>query len=175
MRESEKIEEARFFCSQMAKKENEEHFGYYLSAFLTSSRSILQYALEEAKSKTGGQGWYDVEVSNSKIIQFLKDKRDVNIHCEPLTLKRDIALELSETIHLGEEVSITITDKDGNIKGRSTSKFQPFKSALSKGFVSIRHKFDDWKGDEDVLFICEQYLNDLEELVKDGKSKGFLT
>jgi ABC-type transport system substrate-binding protein len=55
MNESQKIREAEYFLAQMDReRENAENFGHNLSAFLSSARSVLQYALEEAKPKPGG-------------------------------------------------------------------------------------------------------------------------
>ena len=64
MSESQKIREAEYFLAQMDReRENAEHFGHNLSAFLSSARSVLQYALEEAKPKPGGLAWYDGTMS----------------------------------------------------------------------------------------------------------------
>ena len=50
MNEYTKLKEAQYFNSEMVKKQlNRDSFNYNLSAFLSSARSILQYALEEAK------------------------------------------------------------------------------------------------------------------------------
>jgi hypothetical protein len=64
MNESGKIREAEYFLAQMDReRENAEHFGYNLSALLSSARSVLQYALEEANLKPGGQAWYDLKMT----------------------------------------------------------------------------------------------------------------
>ena len=60
-----------------------EPFVYVLSAFLSSARSVLLYAYEEAKSK-GVQSWYDKQVAQSKVVQFLRDKRNLTVHEEPV-------------------------------------------------------------------------------------------
>ena len=111
MNELDKIQEAKYFFSQMIKeKENRENFKFNLSAFLSSSRSVLQYALKEAKTKKCGQKWYSDQVSRNRVVGFLKDKRDINIHTKPPLLKRDIELKMSETIHISEFVTMTIKD-----------------------------------------------------------------
>ncbi len=176
MNEIDKLLEAKYFYSQMVKeKENREGFKFNLSAFLSSSRSVLQYALKEAESKDDGKRWYDNQVTNNKVVDFLKDKRDFNIHTEPLEFKRDISLMLSETIHISDSVSMVHKDKDGNIKGQSIGKFQPFQSAIDNGIISSKYTFSDWQGDEDIFSICEEYLKELDKIVDDGRNKGFLT
>jgi hypothetical protein len=169
-----KIKEAKYFYSQMVKtKEHSEEFKFNLSAFLSSSRSVLQYALREAEIKIDGKKWYDKQVTNDNVIKFLRDKRDINIHEEPLTTKRLVTIELSSTIHISDSVSISVKDKNGNIKSQSTSEFQPLKSAVENNLISIEYKFDDWEGDEDVLHICEEYLKKIEIIIEDGLNKGF--
>lgn len=176
MHELEKIEEAEYFYSQMVKeKENTDNFKHNLSAFLSATRSVLQYALKEAETKSGGQKWYDSQVANNKVVSFFKDKRDINIHLKPVLFRKDIAIKLSETIHIGESVSIVIRDKDGNIKGKSHSEFKPFQSAIDKGTIESKYTFDDWSGEEDIPFICQEYLKELKAIVEDGKNNLFLT
>lgn len=54
--ERSKLAEARYFYSRMRKEvDDREAFTCNLSAFLAAARSVLQYALKEAKTKTGGQ------------------------------------------------------------------------------------------------------------------------
>lgn len=55
MYEQEKLDEARYFLSQMAMSADQPRaFRYELSAFLSAARSALQYALDEARAKVGG-------------------------------------------------------------------------------------------------------------------------
>ena len=53
MREQDKIAEADHFLARMNQSPEAPSFRYELSAFLSASRSALQYALEEAKTKPG--------------------------------------------------------------------------------------------------------------------------
>jgi hypothetical protein len=72
MHEQAKITEAEYFYGLMIA--SEEHFSHHLSAFLSSARSCLQYALAEAQQKRA-QPWYEGQVSQSAVVQFLRDKR----------------------------------------------------------------------------------------------------
>ena len=38
-----------------------------------------------------------------------------------------------------------------------------------------RFKFDDWTGNEDVLTLCQIYIQELDVVIKDGVAKGFIT
>jgi len=177
MHESKKLRETKYFYSKMIEEQgHRENFTHNLSAFLSSARSVLQYALNEAKTKPGGQQWYDNRISASPVLKFFKDKRDVNIHTEPIQPQAHYKLELTETIHLSESVSITITDKDGNIKKQySSSEPEPMpKEPETPAVMEIKYKFNDWVGSEDVFALCQMYVQELENIVKDGVNKGFI-
>jgi len=78
---------------------------------------------------------------------------------------------------LSESISIVRRDKDGKIISEYSS--EPPKPKPEKPETSIeqevKYKFSDWIGDEDVLTLCESYIQELEKVVKDGISKGFIT
>ena len=68
MFERKKLEEAKYFYKAMIKeREDREFFCYNLSAFLSASRSVLQYSLEEDKTKKDGKKWYDSHMTNNPI------------------------------------------------------------------------------------------------------------
>ncbi len=88
MHERKKFREAEYFYSKMIEGQgHRENFTYNLSAFLSSARSVLQYALNEVKAKTGGKKWYDDRISASAVMKFFKDKRDINSTPNPSNLK----------------------------------------------------------------------------------------
>ncbi len=76
MYERDKIIEAEYFYTRMKQEQKDrDAFRYNLSAFLSAARSVLQYALKEAETRTGGQQWYDNQVSSypaSKLLVRLK-------------------------------------------------------------------------------------------------------
>jgi len=179
MHERKKIEEAKYFYSKMIEEQiHRENFIYNLSAFLSSARSVLQYALNEAKTKVEGQNWYDNLISTSTISKFFKGKRDINIHTEPIKTQAHYKLELKDTLHISDSVSVILRDKDGNIKQRySSDKPEQLqqKNPQTSEIIEIKYKFDDWAGTEDVLALCQMYIQELEILIKDGVNKGFIT
>ncbi|MDQ7839356.1 MAG: hypothetical protein RDU59_12785 [Thermodesulfobacteriota bacterium] len=109
MHEQEKLKEARYFARRMeASIDDPEAFQYELSAFLSAARSVLQYALDEAKQKPNGQRWYEAQVSGNAVLKFFKDKRDLNIHAEPVRPSRHIAVAITEHITISESIRIEI-------------------------------------------------------------------
>ena len=178
MHERKKLREAEYFYSRMIEEqENRDNFTHNLSAFLSPARSVLQYTYTEAKTKSGGQQWYGNHISASSILKFFRDKRDINIHTEPIHPLAEYKLTLTETIHLSASVSVTVTDKDGNIKQQDSSDEPEPKSkgAAPPAVLEIRYKFDDWAGNEDILTLCQMYIQELEDVIKDGIHKGFIT
>jgi PEP-CTERM motif len=66
MNELEKIREAEYFLGRMTeKRENRDAFRFNLSAFLSASRSVLQYAVKSARQHPGGQAWNDAHMIDS--------------------------------------------------------------------------------------------------------------
>ena len=174
MHERKKLNEAKYFYSRIVEEEEEnwDIFTYNLSAFLSAARSVLQYALSEAKTKTNGQAWYENYISARDILKFFRDKRDINIHTKPIRAQAQQTLK--ETVSLLTSYLITVKDKYGNIIQESSSddpEPEPKESEVSK----IKYIFDDWDGSEDVPELCQRYLQELESIIIDGVRKGFIT
>jgi hypothetical protein len=177
MYESHKINEAKYFYSQMLQvKHNPEYFKHNLSAFLSSARSVLQYALEEAKGKSGGQSWYDGQITKSKVARFFKEKRDINIHTEPVSVRKDIHIKLSEVVNVfSDSVSIIARDPGGKTTGQFSSGSEPAAVTHNEPpLIEEEYRFDDWPGSEDVFALCQEYLDELDAVVTDGKARRLL-
>jgi len=184
MHELEKIKEAEYFYNQMLKtEEDSEAFKYNLSAFLSAARSVLQFANNEAITKSKGQYWYYTCVSKKPIISFFKDKRDINIHREPVKTRKDITLSLTEALHLSVSMgSIRMVHKDkyGKIISESINKSQsePKSRKVKKQVpaeATYRYSFDDWVDNEDIPTLCQKYIDELKTITADGLKKGFLS
>jgi hypothetical protein len=153
MNERAKLSEAEYFFIKMY--ENSEDniiFIHYLSAFISSARSILQYSLEEAKVNKG-QPWYDNWIANCSLFKYFKNKRDINIHREPL----------SPVLH--KIVTYRFT-----IKALSEKLEKPWQPPTTK----LQYYFDDWC-DEGIFELCQEYLNKLKTFIDDGMKKGFIS
>jgi len=68
-------------------------------------------------------------------------------------------------------------DKDRNIKQQySSGAPEPMpKESETPAVMGIKYKFDDWVGTEDILTLCQIYVQELENTTKDGVNKGFIT
>ena len=179
MNEAKKIQEASHFLAQMRQSVMEhEAFQHNLSAFLSASRSALQYALEEAKPKSGGQQWYDAAMLSDPVLKFLKDKRDCNIHRAPVTPHPKITI--TDTYDLGQVrdfLTIRVTDKDGNIVSETECNSpEPERPTTNpESTVEYSFLFDDWSGTEDCLVLADSYLTSIRSIVADGVTRSFLS
>jgi hypothetical protein len=177
MNELEQIGEAEYFLGRMtADREIRDAFRFNLSAFLSAARSVLQYAFEEVRQQPSRQAWYRGHMAASKILTFFKDKRDLNIHVEPLALRADIAVHATERILLTESLTIEIFE-GGQLVGRHESPpAQPEPAPADEpATISTVYTFSDWVGVEDVFQLSRQYLNELKAVVADGQKRGHLT
>lgn len=179
MHEKKKLEEAKYFFSRMVEVRDEVNsFIYNLSAFLSASRSVLQYALKESEIKQSGIAWYSANISNSPILGFFRDKRDLSIHEEPVRPQVIHKVMINETIRVSDSISIVIKDRNGNVKGEYTSPEDPkvIPEDQNSSVVSeTEYKFNDWSGNEDGITLCRLYLEQLDNLVKDGIKKGLIS
>lgn len=182
MHESQKLKEAWYFLGQMHASVRDPHaFVHCLSAFLSASRSVAQYALKEAQAKSGGQAWYDGEVQAAKRPQmsFFKDERDVNIHAKPVGPKAVFTVEAHITLHIGgaADYRVRFLNDQGQPVEITSQPPEPEHSAAPAPPAKqpeLRYEFADRPGD-DLLVLCEQYLKELETLVKRGQQAGFVT
>jgi hypothetical protein len=179
--EEHKIMEAEFFLKQL-QASTSETVRYNVSAFLSAARSVLQYALEEAKSKSGGVRWYDKEMSQRPIVAFLKAKRDLNIHQRPVPMTMDASIALNATVAMSGTVSRVFIDGRTGEQRPIVDDAAPIVAASPteraippEELVARRYTFADWTGPEDVQTLCDQYLAEIRRIVTDGRARGFLT
>ena len=178
MNEKKKLEESRYFLSKMEQAQDETfEFECNLSAFLSASRSVLQYAHAEAKKTRSGLQWYESTVNREPILEFFKDKRNINIHQQPISPSAKTKIGIHGTVNISASISVVVKDKDGNIKNEYHSKPNqtPTKMKPPETTKTVTYYFSDWTGDEDVITLCKKYLDKLEKLVNDRIRQGHIS
>jgi hypothetical protein len=175
--EQEKLKEAGYFFQHMAASVNDPAaFQYELSAFLSSARSVLQYAYKEARKNPGRRKWYDAQVTGYSVLEFFKDKRDVNVHVEPLKPTRHVSVSDTLNVMISESIRIEIRKEDGTVEVREHKEELPeLRPQGEAAEVTSRYLFDDWNGSEDVIDLSRQYLAALESFVKRGLAAGIIS
>jgi len=185
MHEKEKLEEARYFLRQLQATARHAHslnpLTWQLSAFLSSARSVLQYALDEARTKPGGKVWYDGTVASDPVIRFFKDKRDMNIHERPVVPGRRVEVSLSAIVRVEDSVAIVVRDRSGNVVQTYSSEDKKAGVDTSPTDPSVEPEvrtvfvFTDWAGTEDLPNLGEAYLRAIEQMVAAGLAAGHIT
>ena len=175
MNELEKLSEAKYFANRMKASINDpQDFQYELSAFLSSARSVLQYVYKGVKNNPDGILWYKAQISGNSVLKFFRDKRDVNIHVEPVKPSKNISMSITDHIGISESIRIEIKRKDGMPEIRK-DKGKPPETEEIEPQVNIRYMFRDWNGPEDVLELSNKYLISLKKFVKEGINSGIIS
>jgi hypothetical protein len=80
-------------------------------------------------------------------------------------------------LSISESIIAVIKDKDGKLKETRVIKEEPQpKKAIEPSIKSeTKYEFADWSGVEDVIMLCEKYIKELEKVVVDGTSGGFIS
>jgi hypothetical protein len=175
-----KIGEADYFLQQLrAAASNPLVTRYQTSAFLSAARTVLQYALEEAKTKPGGQAWYDSSVVAVPVVKFLKDRRDINIHNRPVPIRTDTTIGVGSAALTLSSTGPTVVVERGRDQTITWAvpppQLPPLPAIDAPPTTSHRYQFKDWPGPEDVLTLCTMYLDEIRKIVSEGRRRGFLT
>ena len=183
MNERRKLAEAERFYDHLKNVKFDAAGGFdrdafedYLSAFLSAARSALQYALKEASTHTGGQQWYQDAFQKYAVVRFLKDERDWSIHENPVAPNLHVTVKFPGGIVATADGGLRHVDDDGNV----LQEVRPLPGGgpvtlVAKPDIIPRYYFDGWAGPEDVVTLCQQYLDELAVIVADGQSREFLT
>lgn len=182
MNEGQKIQEALYFYAQiLSNYEDRQNLVFNLSAFLSASRSAMQYALEEAKTKRGGQKWYDTYMKTDSLLSFFKDKRDINIHTVPVGVMQetDVKAGIEVGIAVGARVVHMRGGKvlyDSDSEKTAENKIKDTIAEKAKLVdMKTRYRFSDYEGKEDLLELSKLYLEHLNKFVEDGKKQSFVS
>ena len=181
MHEMSKLKDAQELYKTMAENHEEsQRFGTFLRSFIATSRSVLQYAEKEAKTKPGGRLWYENWMSQTELFRFFRDQRNCDIHEAPVVPSQRVAAEITGSFRIVSSLAIAVFDASGNIKEQQLVEDEPASTLEEPALptpvsISRNYRFTERSGPEDVMKLCGQYLTQLEAFIADGKSKTFLT
>ena len=175
-----KLNEASYFLVGMMNNQGAYgSFQFNYSAFLSAARSVLQYAHEEADQDRKDNkshkalNWYQKAVEKNKVIKWGQDERDENIHHSPATPNASVKVFPKEIVVNTENVLAYLNRtlvSDGSQKPEAESVEPTTYARPEYKYTSSR-----WEGPEDLLEVCVKCLRELEALVKDGVSKGYIS
>jgi hypothetical protein len=172
-----KLTEAQYFLGQMVASEaRREEFMYNLSAFASAARSVMQYAHRDTQADAAAKRWYDTQCQSFPSLKFFKDKRDLNVHTEPLTASLAVTQHFADTVHVSDSLSWTLKDQAGHVirAGQAPPAPKPAPPTDPPLPPEFRYYFADWPLKEDVVSLCTKYLDDIVAMIEDGEQKGLL-
>jgi hypothetical protein len=178
MHEGEKLTEAEHFLTRMEATANDPAtFRRELSAFLTAARSVLQYADREARTRPGGQAWYENAIAGHPLIAFFKKKRDCNVHAEPVVPSNDATVRIESGLAFSGALGMVYMNPHGEVLERrepdQPADFVP--KAKRTLEVVYTYYFPETRHLGDVLSACRGYLGELRALVADGLAKAMIS
>ena len=176
-----KLSEAEFFFEQLKNSALEyPQFNYYLSAFVSSARSVLWIMRSEFNSIEDWGNWYQSKEPDSEEALFLKKINAIRVRTEkisPITTHFQISFmipkdsatpeleqELRRLQESGNMLSVAVSDEDNEkvfeteISGKKVS----FLGKVEKVYSVIGDFPDD-----DVIDICARYLGLLQKIVEE--------
>jgi hypothetical protein len=164
---NDRLEEARFFLGQLRQhktaqaqpnKPPPEHFRYYLNAFLTAARSVRSILENEESEKYRAWigPWEAQHEAEAALLEQMRKIRNISVHEGHI-----------ETTTRSKEVPIIVAPPD------------PYQvHALRAYALSLRQGGGPWTisdvhyvqlngSEQEVVALCEQYVDALAKLVQD--------
>jgi len=168
-----KLSEAKYFLEQMKQHiDSPEEFVYNLSAFLSAARSVTFIMQNEFSKIPEFREWYGCKqkkMENNELFRFFNGLRVAVIHKKVVIPNRNVKIEFTETITVGDSIVVEVRDKDGNLLQRYESDFQP-ESSVENEHEDVKTEvywYFDEKPESDVITLCTRYIEELELLVKE--------
>jgi hypothetical protein len=134
----------------------------------------MQYAHRDVQGDAGRVAWYDEKMAGSLVLQFFKDERDINIHERPVSLRSRHTIEARIQVNIAASLSVTVRRADGSVEelGATEPKHRP-EPLPSPGKHTVQFFFSGWEP-QDVVELCRMYVDELEAVVADGLSLGYI-
>jgi hypothetical protein len=176
-----KLEEARFFLSQMeAAQFQHPTFAYHLSAFVSAARSVLWVMRHEFHEVPGWDTWYELCKASAEDRTFLKSLNDLRVaavkfatppvqnHLEVQIPKEGVTPELVQflTRYAGRQVSVTI-DPSGTRSATAEREDSIEFTGLGARLFPVVAEFPD----ENVVSVCHRYVQWLSALVLECEAR----
>ena len=183
-----KLEEAEYYFEELKRNiENDRIFGFNLSAFVTSARSVTFIMQKEFHHIIGFEDWYTNKqrlIQSDNDFKFFNELRVATVHTKALQPNKKVKVSIVEpAISITDSVSVRVIRagkaveehpaQDENMDTQQvpsfTKAFEPFrslgkKSARNKGSRNISRFFKE-RPDDDLVGLCEKYVGKLKKLV----------
>lgn len=175
MQAREKLEAARYFLEQMkAALQDRKVFAYNLDAFISISRSVTWVLQSQFRGNTKFEAWYEErrkEMREDPLMKFFLNMRNVSVKEHIPSTKVEASVSISGNAVLVDTVSIRVIRANGTeegSQGTEVSRIEKPKEAVIPKPVVHRYFFLE-KSDEDVITLCEKYLEKLHSLIEEAE------
>lgn len=95
-----KLREAKYFLNQLRTNvRNKTLAGYYLSAFLSSARSVLWVMRAEYSAKKGWEKWFqkkDLPIYQQRILEKITELRNIAVKVKPLETQTSMKIRIAK-------------------------------------------------------------------------------
>lgn len=176
MKAKERLRAARFFLNGMEDVlEDRTAFVHNLLAFLMISRSVTWILQKEFDSNPKFKKWYEKkqeEMQKDHLMTFFKEMRNVAVKEMSPQIKTRKSITFTADVVLVDSLSVKLTKADGTEVQYESPPPKAFAYANpeSKVPVLIGYYFIDWPEDDDVISLCEKYLEKLENIVSEANN-----
>lgn len=160
---------------------NRQRLKYNLSAFVSAARSVTFVLQKERPKNPESDEWYTKKQKWMKedvrdiLFTFFVDKRNHALKEGLIDPRAEISIVADVSVVTSVSVEAVVRDVEGNIKDHEyepSAKPKPAYKPNSKEETKNKWFFKDWQyTDEDVITLCEKYLNELKKIVEEAESK----
>lgn len=162
-----RLDEAEYFYERMKELKGEPEFQYVLNAFLSAGRSVTFLLEKENEDSDEFNEWYPEkreEMRESTLFEAMKEARNFAVHEGHPQIT---------VVHIsGDQTSASIY----GFGGSDVLMDDTFEEDLSSEDITIKgiseltaHLGDDYRS-ESLEEICEEYLNQLDDLLSEWEA-----
>ena len=179
-----KLNEAKFFLQLLEKNYLRQlDSRYYLSAFVSSARSVLWIMRSEYSQVEGWESWYSTKEPSPKEAALLKRMNSFRVKSEkvePLEPKAHVTYRVpkeSITEELLQELLQTLIDSIGEgLQVNSSFSNDGSKVEIKIGELHYIAEFDKFYNviedfDDDVLDLCKEYYSLVDAMVSECEGR----
>jgi hypothetical protein len=176
-----KLEEAKFFLALLEQNwRHSPHFDYFLSAFVSSARSVAWVMKSEYGARPGWTEWYEQKKPSAEMRVFLKKMNDVRVRATKSTpLKTQTTATV--TIPPEQQTPELLAYLEGGTPG--LVRLEPTDHTNTEAFLVVGarrlgkvkiekalHEIPEFGG-RDVREVCREYMRELEVLWAECKER----
>ena len=148
--------------------------GPIIKCFMLVFIHICKAPTSDTNSKRAAQRWYQKKVGKSQVVKFFRDVRNDNIHIKPVNPHAHIILQPNNCVFPGPTVAGVPLD------GQPQDETPPPPAVVREEELKPpppppEYTFEKWPGTEDVETLCRKYLGELEQIIKEGVSLGYIS